>query len=331
MNTHIRIVVKGVLLGLIALMLGMAMTLSGCSKPATSESTSTSQTDSKKQTIKIGTLQTDDILPLWVAQAEGIAKAQGINLDIITFQSAQEQIAAMTAGEIDGMMTDMIVPMQLTAGGTPMKAITVMQGAPAGIVAAKGANITQPAQLAGVKTGASSATVIEYIYSRALKDAGVADNQIQIEEIKKLPVRFEMLSAGKIKAAGLPWTFYTLAVAQGATPVVDQAAASKYTSTVLEMSQKFLDANASKGTVDKLLSIWNKGVEKINANPESYRDLLATKANLPEPLKKTYQVRTYPKAALPEQAQVEDASAWMVAKGYLKQPTTYNDFVYSQK
>ena len=51
----------------------------------------------------------------------------------------------------------------------------------------------------------------------------------------------------------------------------------------------------------------------------------------PAPLKKAYQVRTYPKSALPEQSQVEDVANWMVQKGYLKKSIAYNDFVYSQK
>lgn len=315
-----------------ALMIILLAALVGCGKSADTKTTAgTAQSTTQTKTIKIGTLQTDDILPLWVAQSEGLAKKAGINLDIITFQSAQEQIAAMAAGEIDGMMTDMVVPMQLTAGGTGVKAITVMQGAPAGIVAAKNSGIKDVKNLAGVKTGASSATVIEYIFDKALKDAGVAEKDMKVEEIKKLPVRFEMLNSGKIKAAGLPWTFYTLAVAQGARPVVDQKMASQYTSTVLEMSDKFLEGSDASASVKALLSAWDAGVDKINANPNSYRSLLATKANLPAPLKKAYEVRTYPKAALPQQSQVEDVAAWMVGKGYLKKAISYSDFVYSQK
>lgn len=315
---------------LAAAMLSIVALLAGCGKTADTKKAASQPAAKKEVTIKLGTLQTDDILPLWVAQSEGLAKKAGINLDIITFQSAQEQIAAMTAGEIDGMMTDMVVPMQLTAGGTPVKAITVMQGAPAGVVAAKNSGIKDVKGLAGVKAGASSATVIEYIYDKALTDAGVAEKDIKIEEIKKLPVRFEMLNAGKIKAAGLPWTFYTLAAAQGATPIVDQEMASKYTSTVLEMSDKFLSGADAATTVKALLSVWDQGVDKINANPDSYRNLLADKANLPAPLRKAYKARTYPKAALPEQTQVDDVAAWMVKKGYLKQAISYSDFVYSQ-
>ena len=312
--------------------LSALLLIAGCgSKTATSNTSSNDSSASSEKTVKIGTLQTDDILPLWVAQSEGITQKAGVNLDIITFQSAQEQIAAMTAGEIDGMMTDMVVPMQLTAGGTGVKAITVMQGAPAGVVASKASGIKDVKGLANVKTGISSPTVIEYIYDKALTDAGVPQSEIKSEEIKKLPVRFEMLNSGKINAAGLPWTFYTMAVAQGATSVVDEAMASRYTSTVLEMSDKFLQEDDAAATVKTLLDVWDEGVAKVNANPDSYRELLAEKANLPEPLKKTYKVRTYPKASLPEQAQVDDVAQWMVSKGYLKKAISYNEFVYSGK
>jgi len=293
----------------------------GASKPATAAG----------KTITIGTLQTDDILPLWVAQEEGILKQAGLDVKIITFQSAQEQIAAMTAGDIDGMMTDMVVPLQLTASGTKMRAVTVMQGAPAGIIASKGSKITDLKQLAGVKTGCSSPTILEYIYDKALTDAGVPANEIKTEEIKKLPVRFQMLTSNKIDAAVLPWTFFTLAKASGATPLLSEQQASSYTSTVLEFSDTYLQSAGASKDMKTLLSCWNKGVDKINANPDSYRSLLATNAKLPTPLKTAYKVRTYPKTALPDQKQFEDVVTWMVDKGYLKSALQYNDLVYTGK
>lgn len=319
-----------VLIGVTALALGV-FALSGCgakSPQAASNKNETTQKTSEQGILKIGTLQTDDLLPLWVAQEEGLLKQAGINVDIQTFQSAQEQIAAVTAGDIDGIMTDMVVPLQLTSGGTPMKALTIMQGAPAGIVASKASGITKVAGLSGVKAGCSSATAMEYIYDTALKNAGVAEGKIQIEEIKKLPVRFELLNSGKIDAAVLPWTFFTLAQKQGATPVLDSTQAANITSTVLEFRSEVYERAGAAKTMKKLITAWNVGVEKINAQPDAYRALLAQKASLPAALKTTYPVRTYPAAELPDKTQFSQVNAWMVGKGYAKKSFAYDELVY---
>ena len=64
-----------------------ALALTGCANAPTGGPSGKSTT---VPTIRIGTLQTDDILPLWAAVADGTAAAAGLNLDIQTFASAQE-------------------------------------------------------------------------------------------------------------------------------------------------------------------------------------------------------------------------------------------------
>jgi len=318
------------------LSLSVLATLSAFALTACSTSTSTPSASGSAgatasvaaPTLRVGTLQTDDLLPLWVAENQGFIKNAGLNVTITTFQSAQDQIAAVTAGQIDAIMTDMVVGAQLTAGGTPMRYVTVMQGAPAGVVAGANTGITTAAGLAGVATGCASPTILEYIYDKALGDAGVPADQIKTTEIKSLPVRLQMLTAGQIQAAALPWTLFQLAVAQGAVPVLGLDQVGGYTSTVFTISQKWLDQPGAAAAVPTLLNVWNQGVATINADPNAQRALLADKANLPSPLDTTYPVRQYPQAGPPPAQQVTDVLNWMTSKGYLTSPLTASDLIY---
>ena len=279
-------------------------------------------------TLRVGTLQTDDLLPLWVAEDRGLLKDAGLNVEITTFLSAQEQTAAVTAGQIDAIMTDMVVGAQLTAAGVAMRFVTKMQSAPAGVVAGAGTGIKTAADLAGVATGCASPTILEYIYDKALGDAGVPADQIKTTEIKKLPVRLQMLLSGQIEAAVLPWTLYQLAVAQGAVPVLGLDQVGDYTSTVLAFRQAWLDHPDANAFVKTLLGVWDKAVDVINTDPAAQRGLLATKASLPSPLDTTYEVRQYPKSGPPPIQQVDDMLAWMSAKGYLASPVTSSDLIF---
>jgi len=307
-----------------------ALALTACSASTTTPTT-TASSDSSAVTLpalRVGTLQTDDLLPLWVAEDQGFLKAAGLDVTITTFQSAQDQIAAVTAGQIDAIMTDMVVGAQLSAGGTPMRYVTVMQGAPAGVVAGADTGIKTAADLAGVETGCASPTILEYIYDKALTDAGVPADQIKTTEIKSLPVRLQMLTAGQIKAAALPWTLFQLAVAQGAVPVLGLDQVGNYTSTVFTVSQKWLDQPGATDAMTALLAQWDKAVTTINADPNAQRALLASKANLPSPLDTTYQVRQYPSAGAPPAQQVTDVLDWMTSKGYLTTPLTASDMIW---
>ena len=59
--------------------------------------------------VRIGVLQIADSFPLYVAVEEGLFQKHGLDVEIIEFQSASDQSVAYEAGELDGMMTDMIV------------------------------------------------------------------------------------------------------------------------------------------------------------------------------------------------------------------------------
>ncbi|MCL2882513.1 MAG: MetQ/NlpA family ABC transporter substrate-binding protein [Coriobacteriia bacterium] len=314
----------------LVLALALMVALVGCGN-----TTKASSKASAPVVVKIGTLQTDDLLALWVALDNGTLKSAGLDVQVTTFQSAQEEVAAMTAGKIDGMMTDMVVPVQLNAAGTPVKAITVCQTAPAGIIAGKNSGITQLSQLAGVPTGCSSPTAMEYIYDTALKNAGIAADQIKTTEIKKIPVRLQMLGAGQLKAAVLPWTLFTAAQLQGGVPLLDQKQAAPLTSTVLVFSQKFLDTKDADKTLTTLLTQYNKGVDTINAaitsDPAHFSSLLIKEAKLPESLAAKYQVRQYSQASVPAAEQFESVVSWMMDKGYIKKTQDASTLIYQVK
>jgi len=311
---------------LVALACLITVGTAACSSPSSSPSASPSQAS---LTIRIGDLQTDDLLPLWVAQNNGMLTAAGLNVTIQTFQSAQEESTAVQAGQLDAMMTDVLVPTELTDGGTKMRFVTALQGAPAGIVAAPGSGITTASQLAGAQIGTASNTIIQYIVEKALTDAGVPASQINTSEVPKLPVRLQMLMAGQVKAAGLPWTLYYLAVSQGATPVVGPDVTGGYTPTVLAFRQAWLDQPGAAATIQTLLKVYDQAVDVINANPDAQRPLIAQKANLSSSIADTYPVRTYPKSGAPDEAGVTDVLNWATAKGYLKTTITYQDLVYN--
>ena len=72
----------------------------------------TQDQDDQSQTrgpVRIGVLQIADSFPLYVAVEEGLFQKYGLDVEIIEFQSASDQSVAYEAGELDGMMTDMIV------------------------------------------------------------------------------------------------------------------------------------------------------------------------------------------------------------------------------
>lgn len=320
----------------LAATLGATLLLAGCAsaeKPA--EPATTTETPAVQlKPVKIGTLPTEDSLPLWVAEDMGYFATNGLtDVEIVTFQSAQERDAAFAAGAIDAYMGDIIAAANLEAGGAPNTIKTIMLGADQSqgrfaVVVPPKSEVKSLTELKGVPVGTSTATIQEYVLDGLMAEAGVADADIKVEEVKKVPVRFELLMADKLKAAALPEPFVTLAEQGKATIVGDDTKAkANLSQTVLVFSDKYLAQEGGSESADAVLEAWDVAVGDINKAPENYRTALVDKARLPAPLAETYKVNTYPTAQVPSQADVEAVLMWMKTKGYLKGDVTYPDLV----
>lgn len=105
-----------------------------------------------KKTYKIGVLRIDDSLPLYTAETEKLFAKHGVDVQVIEFSSAADQQKAMEAGELDGMMTDMIVTALLKKAGTDVRVVAMALGAVPQegrflVVSSPNSSITTPQQL----------------------------------------------------------------------------------------------------------------------------------------------------------------------------------------
>lgn len=283
--------------------------------------------------VRIGTLPTEDSLPLWVAEDSGYFEQVGLgDVEIVVFQSAQERDAALTSGAIDGFMGDIIASANLEAGGTPVTIATIMLGGTAeqgrfGVVASPASTLTDASELAGVQVGTSSATIQEYVLDGLANEAGVDPDDVDKEEVKKVPVRFELLMQDKLEAAALPEPFLSLAEKQGAALLADDTSGDNLSQTVLVFTDEYYAVEGGVEAVEALLAAWDRAAGDINEDPDAYRALLIEKTRMPGPLQDSYEINTYPTHDVPTSAQVDAVLDWMRDRGYLKETVTYEDLV----
>lgn len=323
----------------LAALLIFALAAAGCAqkpaeKPAENGSPAAKVPAAEPVKARVGTLATEDSLPLWVAQQRGYFEVEGLpGIEIVVFQSAQERDAAFASGAIDMFMGDLIAAANLEAAGSDVTVGTVMLGADQsqgrfGVAVPAKSKVASLAELKGVPVGTSSATIQEYVLDKLMAEAGVAEADVKVEEVKKVPVRFELLMANKLKAAALPEPFLTLAEQGGAKVIGDDTkSAENISQTILGVSAKFAESDSGAVTLAGILKAWDAAVAEINANPNSFRETLVAQARLPKPLAETYEVNTYPMAAQPTEQQIQTVLDWMKAKGYLKKEVAPADLL----
>jgi NitT/TauT family transport system substrate-binding protein len=280
--------------------------------------------------LKIGVLPILDTLPFYVADQKGYYQAEGITVELVPVKGAQERDALMQAGEIDGMVTDMVAVGLFNREKPQVKIVaTALRASPQvamfRVLAAPGSGIGAARDLVGVPIAISQNTIIEYVTDRLLAAEGLSSGQMQTVEVSAIPVRFEQLMAGQVKAATLPDPMASGALAGGAILIVDDTTHTQYSQTVLVFSQSALDGKPN--TVGKLLNAWYKAANDLNTRPDEFADLLVEKGRVPESVRGSFRMPVFPQTGVPTQAEWQDVVGWMLQQKLLDRELTYDTSV----
>lgn len=283
------------------------------------------------ETLKIGQIPTIDGLPFWVAESKGFYQEAGVNVELVNFKSSQERDAALEAGQIDGALTDIPGAVTLHGSGTRLQIASINLGAtkeegPVAILAAPNSGINSAEDLKGVEVAISKNSFIHYVTEMLLLENGLQPEEIKTIAIPQIPVRFENLIAGTIQAATLPEPLLSLAVHKGAKVVLTDAEAQRnYSMSVIAFTQGAASGKAE--AISRFFTAYNKAVDAIAADPEAFKELLATKASLPAEIRDSWRVTTFSRAQLPGRAEVEPVIDWLLEKGLIPEKVTYDELI----
>ena len=326
----------------LVLALGM-MELAGCSAGQEDNG----QTDSSKSRgyspVRIGTMPTEDFLPMWVAEKDGLFAENGVDVENISFDSAQTLSAAIAAGEVDMAMVDVMRAIKLNESGTPVDIEWVTLGAESsqgvfGVLApadapystlaefAAAVEAGDPLALKGV--GLASNTVPEYVFEMLCEQQGIDPSLIPVVEVASLPERYSLLASDNLGAAALPASLLDLGVASGMILLADDSQGDNISQSVMVARSAF--AAEDPDALSKIADAWDEAVGMIDENPFAYIPLLAEKANLNGSVIDSYEVSEYPLAVEGgslvriDPSLVTPQIEWMLQKGYLSSDVVYD-------
>ena len=283
--------------------------------------------DSRKPvTLKVALLPIFDVLPFYVAEAEGYFAADHIEIRGLPVGSALERDQLLQAGEIDGVLNEMTTVAGFNRTEIRVKVVSMARH-PAPdhplfrLLTAPGSGITDPGQLAGVPIAVSTNTIIEYVTDRMLTEKGLKPGQIIKKSVPVIPERYQLLMQGRIRAAMIPDPLAKSALASGAGQVLDDTDHPKYSVSVLTFTVSAIEEKTD--AIRFFLKGWDRAAAAINANPDAYRELMLKKIRIPKNIKETYTIPPFPRGRVPDESQWADVLDWMTGKGLLGAPVPY--------
>lgn len=279
--------------------------------------------------IRFGTLPVLQALPLFVAAEKGFFREQGLNVELVTSNSALEKDIAFTSNRISGYFGDILTCMILRSHNMPIKIVSVLHNAItnqrmfAFVVSSKYAG-RHPREAISEGLAVSSNTILDFLTTKLLSSKGIPLEQAKLVEIKSIPIRLQMFTSGQVPAAVLPEPLATLAESKGGIVVADDAGKG-WSPTVLAFHDAFLSKYPD--TVKAFHRAVEKASTYINKNPEEARAIMNRECRIPELFRKSFPVPQFPKLALPTQTQITDVFLWCHQKGIVKNEIPYKQMV----
>jgi len=282
--------------------------------------------------IRFGVLPVMQALPLYVAQDRGYFKEHGVDVELITFNTAADKDIAMASRSIDGQFADLFTPAVIEGNGQNISIVatnytTKEDRRMFALLTKPGGKYKTAKDLIGVPIALSSNTVLHYVTETLLGNLGVEKYEMEFLESKNIGMRFQMLISGQVEAATLPEPLVSAALAKGATLIAEDSGLSE-SQTVLVFSNTFLSAN--RDAVKKFLFAVQKAQYFINTQPDSSRGYMVQWARLPDPMKDKYPVPTFSNLHTPGTVDVLNVISWLKEKEVIGKDLNYSDLVDEQ-
>lgn len=282
--------------------------------------------DTSKQedhSLKIGLMPDIGMLPLLVAEKEGLFARENVDVELLVFKSAKERDAALQADHLHGAMSDLLAVYFFNSNQFAVRATSVTESRFL-LLSAENSGINSVEKLKKIPIGLSVNTVIEYIVDSILVAQGLTAEKLSVPQIA---VRMELLRTGQLKAASLPDPLATVLTKAGAQILADSREMN-IDPAVLIFTQETIENQ--RNALKSFYQAYNRAIVLINQNPEKYRHLLMTAGQFPETIIDDIVIPYFRRAELPTLSEVKRILAWIEKRGLEKVDLNYHDLVESE-
>ena len=273
------------------------------------------------QPLTLGMLPTMDGLPFHIAKAQGIYDSLGLDLTILSFNSAYDRDAAFQFKSMDGMITDYPSAVTLQAIHHTDLGIILKNDGYFCFIVSKESGINQLKELKEKNIAVSHNTIIEYATGQLLNKAGISQAEVNKPEIAQLPLRLQMLQYDQIDASFLPDPAASIAMnARHRSLISTQELGIDFTVTAFSREA----INEKRREIELLITGYNLGIDYIKMHPQKEWKQVLIDIGVPENLTGLIALPVYRKAERPSADALDKAVTWLKTNNRISQ--TYSEY-----
>ena len=224
-------------------------------------------TDEDADIVKIGYLPTDHDAALFVANATGMYKDAGMNVELYEYNNGGDLMSAMVSGDLDVGYVGITPVINSMSKGVPIKIVAGVQNEGSGLLS-HSSSIKSITDLKG-KTVATpgEASIQNVLLKYELKKNGLSTSDIESPSMKVSSMN-DALRTKSIDAMLTYEPYVTISKEINNQTLVENSSdiLPDHPCCVVVMNEKFLSGHSDKA--QKILDVHKKATEKVKENPE---------------------------------------------------------------
>jgi NitT/TauT family transport system substrate-binding protein len=270
-------------------------------------------------TLKFGVLPAESAIPIIIAKQQGFYEKQGLNVELVPFQSPNDRNVAVQAGQIDAIIADVMTSLTFYEGDVKMK-ITSDINEDFKLLTSPHSGIDSFEKLNDKKVSIVPNFVLEYIMDEMAKENDIT---YQVVSIPSFTARFEALLSDQIDGVIFTEPQATLLLEKGAKLLATSKEYGIKAGTLLFNEAVLIDQPEE---VKAFYKAYNEAVDYINATePAEYSDVLS-QYGFPEEVKDYLSGEvTYTKAQKITDETFESVLEWTKTKGLTEKTYTLEE------
>lgn len=147
-----------------------------------------------KKPLRIGVNAWPGYAYLYLAQAKGFLKAEGVQLDILSFSSLSDIRHAYERGQLDGMACTITEMLQAQKHGRTSKVVLLADFSNGADKVIATRDITSIQDLKGKRIAIEPATLGAFILARVLEEAGINQKEVRVVGMDQLEMKGAILN-----------------------------------------------------------------------------------------------------------------------------------------
>jgi NitT/TauT family transport system substrate-binding protein len=251
-------------------------------------------------TLKIGLLPVADTVLLIAADRRGYFAEEGLAVELVSFQSALEKDAAAMAGALDGHFCEIISAIVQQAAGRDFKVAAATSATSPdtrmfGLVTSPGSSKLGLEGLKGRKLLIARQTITDFLADVFFKTKGLGIDYMERQDVRKIPVRMQILAGDRADAALVPEPMLSIAEAAGGMTVMDDREIAPMPLAVVALS-----GHLSPEVFAGFRKAIARSVAWVNSDPAGAKALMLERGLIPERLAESYRLPEFNPERLPD-------------------------------